>query len=97
MLFVFYRQYATAYNARAGARVAFKEAFIQRYRRRAAIHCPIDLKSLPEFTEWLKEEVEKANNSDEKPTVDVYESSRLLERMATGYRTMYAHGMHLRI
>ena len=91
------RQYTGACNARATARVAFKEAFRQRYGRRAPIHYPLDLKILPEFAEWLKDEVEKANNSDEKPTRDVYESSRLPERLATGYRAMYAHGMHLRI
>jgi hypothetical protein len=32
-----------------------------------------------------------------KPTRDVYEASRLPEKMATGYRAMYARGMHLRI
>jgi hypothetical protein len=36
-------------------------------------------------------------DSDDKPTLDVYESSRLPERVAIGYRAMYAHGMHLRI
>jgi hypothetical protein len=35
--------------------------------------------------------------SDDKPIEDVYEASRLLERVATGYRAMYVHGMHLRI
>ena len=55
------------------------------------------MKRLPEFFEWLNEEVGKAYNSDDKPVVDVYESSRLPEVMAIGYRAMYAHGMHLRI
>jgi hypothetical protein len=97
MLFVFFRKYAAAYDAWAGERAAFREAFIHRYGRRTAIHYPIDLNRLPEFVEWLKEEVGKANDSDDKPTLDVYKSPYLLERMATGYRAMYAHGMHLRI
>ena len=92
------RKYATAFNARVENRAAFRAAFIQRYGRRAAIHYPSDLNRLPDFAEWLKEEVGNAyNNSDEKPSVDVYESSRLPEVIATGYRAMYAHGMHLRI
>lgn len=65
MLFVFFRKYAAAYSARAGERATFREAFIQRYERRAAIHYPIDLNHLPEFAKWLKEEVGKANGSDD--------------------------------
>jgi hypothetical protein len=35
-------------------------------------------------------------DSDDKPT-DVFQGSRLPERVATGYRATYAHGLHLRI
>ena len=96
-LFILCRKYATDYSARIAARATFNEAFRQRFRRRATIHYPSDLARLPKFAEWLKDEVEKANNSDEKPSVDVYQSSRLPETMGTGYRAMYVHGMHLRI
>ena len=96
-MIVFCRKYAAAYTARAAERAAFREAFIRRYGRRASVRYTTDLKTLPEFVDWLKEEVGKAYMSDDKPTVDVYESSRLPEIMATAYRAMYAHGMHLRI
>lgn len=33
----------------------------------------------------------------DKPTKDEFEESRLLEKVATAYRAMYAHGMHLQI
>ena len=92
----FFRKYAAAFNTQERERAAFTEAYIRRYGRRKY---PLELNRLPEFAEWLKEEVGKAYNSrfDDKPTEDVYESSRLPEMMATGYRAMYAHGMHLRI
>ena len=93
----FFRNYAQAYNARVGDRAAFREAFIQMFGRRQAMRYPSDLNRLPEFADWLREEVGKAYNLDDKPTVDVYEGSRLPNVMATGYRAMYAHGMHLRI
>ena len=92
-----FRNYAAAYNAQVGERATFREAFIQRYRRRETIRYPTDLNRLLEFVEWLKEEVGKAYNSDDEPTMDVYESSHLPEIMAIGYRAMYTHGMHLRI
>ena len=52
---------------------------------------------LPEFAEWLQEEVGKAMQTDDKLTNDVFQGSRLPKKMATGYRVMYTHGMHLRI
>ena len=61
------------------------------------MHYPTEMDPLPEIADWLKEEVGKAYMSNDKPTLDVYNSSRLPEIMATGYRAMYAHGMHLRI
>ena len=35
--------------------------------------------------------------TDDKLTNDVFQGSRLPKKMATGYRVMYTHGMHLRI
>ena len=96
-MFVFCRKYAAAQNARAGARAAFKQAYRERYGRREKVIYTLDLNPLSEFAEWLKVEVEKANNSVEKPILDVYQSSKLPEPIATGYRAMYAHRMHLRI
>ena len=58
---------------------------------------PISLSRLPKFAEWLQEEVGKAMQTDDKPTNDVFQASKLPERMAIGYRAMYTHGMHLRI
>jgi hypothetical protein len=48
-------------------------------------------------TERHSEEVAEAMQSNDKPTEDVYEAFHLPERVATGYRAMYVHGMHLRI
>ena len=96
-MFVFCRKYATEYRAWAALRATFNDAYRQIYGRRRTPHYTSDLDRLPEFAEWLKDEVEKANNSNEKPSLDVYNASRLPKTMAIGYRAMYAHGMHLRI
>jgi hypothetical protein len=94
---MFAKKYGEAFEARTRDRAVFREAFTMRYGRRAAIHYPSDLNCLPKFADWLKEEVGKAMQSLDKPTRDVYEASCLPEKMATGYRAMYARGMHLRI
>jgi hypothetical protein len=96
-LSLFVRKYAEAFQARARERAAFYEAFASRYGRRATIHYPIRLNRLLEFTEWLKEEVAKAMQSNDKPMKDVYKASRLPERVAMGYKAIYVYGMHLRI
>ena len=94
---MFHRKYADALDARIGERATFRQAYVQRYGRRARMQYPSGLSRLPDFAEWLQEEVGKAMQTDDKPTEDVFQASKLPERMATGYRTMYAHGMHLRI
>ena len=38
-----------------------------------------------------------AKNTVDKPTDDEFEESKLPEKVATAFRAMYAHGMHLRI
>jgi hypothetical protein len=91
------RKYTKAFETRIGERAAFRDAFAQRYGRRAIVHYPTSLSRLPEFVDWLKEEVGRVMDSDDKPIEDVFQGSRLLERVAIGYRAMYAHGMHLRI
>jgi hypothetical protein len=90
---LFYRKYREAYQARDAERAAFSEAFAHRYGRRA----PSGLNRLPEFSEWLQDEVGKAMESVDKPSRDVEEASRLPEIVATGYRAMYAHGIHFKI
>jgi hypothetical protein len=55
------------------------------------------LKVVPKFAEWLQEEVATAANSTEKPIYDEFKESKLPEHVATSYRAMCAHGMHLRI
>jgi hypothetical protein len=97
LLSLFVRKYAEAFQARARERTAFNEAFASRYGRRAVINYPIKLNRLLEFVEWLKEEVAKAMQSNDKPAKDVYKASRLLERVAMGYKAMYEYGMYLRI
>jgi hypothetical protein len=49
------------------------------------------------FRDWLQEAVAIAAESGDKPSEDIIEASKLPDRRATGYRTMYANGMHLRI
>ena len=84
-------------DSRVAERAAFREVYVQIYGRRSHIQYPTALSRLPEFALWLEEEVGKAAQTNDKPTEDVINGSRLPERMATGYRAMYAHGMHLRI
>ena len=74
---MFHRKYADALDARVGERAAFQEAYVQRYGRRAQIHYPSSLSRLPEFAEWLQEEVGKAIQTDDKPLDDVFQGSRL--------------------
>ena len=52
---------------------------------------------MPNFAEWLEQEVGAAKNTVEKPTHDEFEESRLPKKIATSYRAMYVHNMHLRI
>jgi hypothetical protein len=52
---------------------------------------------MPAFADWLRTEVSAVDESPFKPSADVLEASRLPEMLATGYRHMYAHGMHFRI
>jgi hypothetical protein len=82
---------------RAERRGNFKRAFRVRYGRHAQIHYPHSLRKVPEFIEWLEEEVSTAANSSEKPSNEEFEESRLPEQIGIAYRAMYAHGMHLRV
>ena len=61
-----------------------------RYGRRAAIYYPMELAKLLPFGDWLKQEIARAMDSDDKPSRDVYEASKLLEIVAIGYRAMPA-------
>ena len=92
-----FRKYDDALDARVRERARFRQTYVQRYGRKEQMQYPISLSRLPKFAEWLQEEVGKAMQTDDKPTNDVFQASKLPERMATGYRAMYAHGMHLRI
>jgi hypothetical protein len=91
------RKYAETCDARARERAAFANTYAERYGRRAGIHYPSALSIVPNFSKWLKEEVECAMHTDDKLAQDVYEASKLPEAVATGYRAMYVYGMHLRI
>jgi hypothetical protein len=52
---------------------------------------------MPSFADWLRTKVSAAADSENKPPTDVVEASHLPEIRATGYRHMYAHGMHFYI
>ena len=78
-------------------RVAFTTMFQECFGRQARIHYPHALQKVPNFAEWLEQEVGAAKNTIEKPTHDKFKESRLPEKIAISYRAMYVHGMHLRI
>jgi len=42
-------------------------------------------------------EVQKASEGSNKPSIDVIEACKLLEKAATFYKAMYTHGMHLQV
>jgi hypothetical protein len=62
-----------------------------------AVVYPDDLERLPIFSLWLSDAVAFLMISEEKPTNDQLQASKLLERVATTYRAMFAKGMHLRV
>jgi hypothetical protein len=77
--------------------VAFKRAYQECYGKQSEIHYPHPLRNVPKFVEWLHLEVGTAANTIEKPTAEELEESRLPEKVATSYRAIYVHGMHLRV
>ena len=79
------------------SRAAFSRAHQERYGRQRHIYYPQDLQNVPKFQDWLLQGIEAATNSEEKPSAEEVQESRLPETVATSYRAMYAHGMHLRI
>jgi hypothetical protein len=61
-----------------------------------ALIYPEELKPLPKFSVWLSTAVAAPMESDRKPSIDQCKASKLPEQQATGYRAMYARGLHLR-
>ena len=64
-------------------------------RRRATL--PDNLADLPRFSEWLKEEVDRLEDSGIHLDPMLFESSRLPLPMASRYRSMKSQGNHFRV
>jgi hypothetical protein len=93
----FGRKYEIYCDDIVGERARFIVEYRRRFGRCAEIQYPQKFRALPAFAEWLRLEVARATDGDDKPSRDVIERSRLPEIVATAYHVMHAHGMHLRI
>jgi hypothetical protein len=74
-----------------------KEQHRLRRGRNVAVIYPDGLKPLPKFSVWLSTAISDSTESDDKPSANQVEASKLPEQQATAYRAMYARGMHLRV
>ena len=55
---------------------------------------PVGMEELPNFLQWLKEEVESSLNEGLDIPEDVEDSSRLPSSKAKMFKSMYAYGYH---
>jgi hypothetical protein len=90
------RKYKEAWAERATAREEFRRTNPTRTGRRY-IPYPRELAEYPKFAEWLSREVTLAVNRSERVQIEVQDAARLPERKAMSFRSMWAHGMHIRI
>jgi hypothetical protein len=91
------RKYAAVCEEFRTRRAEFTSEYCREFGLRGTIRYPHELEAVPQFADWLHEAVAAASQSSTKPSDDVVDASKLPELRATGYRAMYANGMHLRI
>jgi hypothetical protein len=90
------REYEKARTTRSRERQEFRTVHPSR-RGRPLRPYPETLSPLPEFADWLTEEVNRAEMSGQEVPEMVKDSAKLPSVEATAFRAMKAHGMHLRI
>jgi hypothetical protein len=90
------RAYHEARTERKRDREQFRIAHPLR-RGRPAVPYPQRLGTLPVFPEWLNGEVEQAQATGSYVADMVKESSKLPSMEAMAFRSMKAHGMHIRV
>lgn len=93
----FCREYSVACEEREFLCQNFRKQRGHRFGRQSAVQYPEHCHNLPNFAEWLKQEVQGRRSEPRRLSVDVQEALKLPEIIATAYRAMYAHGMHLRV
>lgn len=91
------RKYQAACANRIAARDAFTMEHQKQYGIRSHIHFPKTCRLLLRFLEWLRLEIDRAKQTDNPPSKDTFEASRVPELVAIAYRAMYAHGIYFRV
>jgi hypothetical protein len=89
-------KYQRAKTRRGRERQEFREAHSFRHGRHREPF-PENLSPLPSFVGWLNAEVDAAVASSYEVPEMVRDSSKLPRAEATAFRSMKAHGMHLRV
>jgi hypothetical protein len=91
------REYEYACAGHLEGRWNFSAQYHEQHGPRSRPQYPPHLRWLLEFPEWLQVQVAEAARGPNSPALDVIEAAKLPEIVATGYRAMYVHGMHLRM
>ena len=90
------KTHEAAYNVRTSER----EAFPSRHPQRKG-HCtepyPNDLKELPKFASWVRNEVQRTVAAGEYAVEEVKAMACPPNLLVTSYRGMYTFGNHLRV
>jgi len=91
-----YRRYEEAVMERHTERERFRHQQ-RRGRRRHRFSYPLQLQTLPDFSEWISEEVRREQQSGVAVSPMVVDSSRGPLEVAATYKSIYAYGNHFRV
>ena len=89
-----------AYEAAVSRRTVDRDVYRRQQRqrgKRTRFAYPTDLQILPDFAEWVFEEVRRQEQCGVEVDADVVSMSRGPLELAAAYRSMYAFGNHFRV
>jgi len=69
----------------------------RRGRRRIRFAYPVELRELPNFVDWVLDEVNKERQEGVQVDAHVLDTARGPLHIAAAYKAMYAYGNHFRV